>query len=106
MVYGMLHLHCWHKLTPDKRHLESDPVVQEEWKKTPRNDQPSQRALRQAGAAEVPVSGQGTIWAYLANAILLVSKAFSPIHVSDGDAGYTYAYAALTPHRWTASSTR
>ncbi len=86
-VYRMLHRHGWRKLAPDKRHPESDPVAQEEWKKTPRNDQPSQRALRPAGTAEAHVSGRGTIWAYLANAILLVSKAFPPTHASDGDAG-------------------
>ena len=32
-VYGMLHRHGWRKLAPDKRHPESDPVAQEEWKK-------------------------------------------------------------------------
>jgi len=32
-VYAMLHRHGWRKLAPDKRHPESDPVAQEEWKK-------------------------------------------------------------------------
>jgi len=32
-VYGMLHRHGWRKLAPDKRHPQSDPVAQEEWKK-------------------------------------------------------------------------
>ena len=29
--------------------------------------------------------------------MLLVSKTISPTHKSDGDAGYTYAYAAVSP---------
>ena len=32
-VYAMLHRHGWRKLAPDKRHPQSDPVAQEEWKK-------------------------------------------------------------------------
>src|SRR5450756_603564 len=88
-VYAILHRHGWRKLAPDKQHPESDPVAQEEWKKTPRNDQPSQRALRQAGAAKAQVSvrkafgrapGRGAIWAYFANAILCwCPKPFRPL---------------------------
>lgn len=32
-VYKLLHRHNWRKLAPDKRHPQSDPVVQEDWKK-------------------------------------------------------------------------
>jgi transposase len=32
-VYNLLHRHNWRKLAPDKRHPQSDPVAQEEWKK-------------------------------------------------------------------------
>ena len=32
-VYTLLHRHNWRKLAPDKRHPQSDPVAQEEWKK-------------------------------------------------------------------------
>jgi hypothetical protein len=32
-LYTLLHLHDWRKLAPDKRHPQSDPVAQEEWKK-------------------------------------------------------------------------
>jgi len=32
-VYNLLHRHEWRKLAPDKRHPQSDPVAQEEWKK-------------------------------------------------------------------------
>ena len=32
-VYALLHRHNWRKLAPDKRHPQSDPVAQEEWKK-------------------------------------------------------------------------
>ena len=34
-VYNLLHSHGWRKLAPDKRHPQSDPQAQEEWKKTP-----------------------------------------------------------------------
>lgn len=32
-AYNLLHRHNWRKLVPDKRHVESDPQVQENWKK-------------------------------------------------------------------------
>lgn len=32
-VYNLLHRHGWRKLAPDKRHPQSDPLAQEEWKK-------------------------------------------------------------------------
>lgn len=32
-VYALLHRHNWRKLAPDKRHPQSDPIAQEEWKK-------------------------------------------------------------------------
>ena len=32
-AYNLLHRHNWRKLTPDKRHPQSDPVAQDEWKK-------------------------------------------------------------------------
>lgn len=32
-VYNLLHRHGWRKLAPDKRHPQSDPVAQQEWKK-------------------------------------------------------------------------
>jgi len=32
-VYTLLHRHDWRKLAPDKRHPQSDPVTQDEWKK-------------------------------------------------------------------------
>ena len=32
-VYKLLHRHNWRKLAPDKRHPQSDPAAQEEWKK-------------------------------------------------------------------------
>ncbi|MFD2378564.1 IS630 family transposase [Ottowia pentelensis] len=34
-VYNLLHRHGWRKLAPDKRHPQSDPLAQEEWKKLP-----------------------------------------------------------------------
>lgn len=32
-VYKLLHRHHWRKLAPDKRHPQSDPQAQEDWKK-------------------------------------------------------------------------
>ncbi len=32
-AYNLLHRHGWRKLVPDKRHPQSDPAAQEEWKK-------------------------------------------------------------------------
>jgi len=32
-AYTLLHRHNWRKLVPDKRHPQSDPDAQEEWKK-------------------------------------------------------------------------
>lgn len=32
-VYKLLHRHNWRKLAPDKRHPQSDPVAQDDWKK-------------------------------------------------------------------------
>lgn len=34
-VYRMLARHGWRKVAPDTRHPKSDPLVREEWKKTP-----------------------------------------------------------------------
>ena len=36
-TYNLLHRHGWRKLVPDKRHVESDVQVQEEWKENSRN---------------------------------------------------------------------
>ncbi len=33
-VYKLLHRHNWPKLVPDKRHPQSNPVAQENWKKS------------------------------------------------------------------------
>ena len=41
-VYNLLHRHGWRKLAPDKRHPQSDPAVQEEWKKN--SPEPSPRS--------------------------------------------------------------
>ena len=32
-VYKLLHRYNWRKLAPDKRHPQSDPVAQDDWKK-------------------------------------------------------------------------
>lgn len=41
-AYNLLHRHNWRKLAPDKRHPQSDPEAQEEWKKnSPKHSQKS-----------------------------------------------------------------
>lgn len=57
-VYTLLHRHNWRKLVPDKRHPQSDPVAQEEWKKTHRNTpRPLQRLVRKIHPADVSRRG-------------------------------------------------
>jgi transposase len=52
-VYNVLHRHGWRKLAPDKRHPQSDPAAQEEFKKnSPRSSRPSKSSgpkARQSG---------------------------------------------------------
>ena len=46
-VYSLLHRHNWRKLAPDKRHPQSDPVAQEDWKKnSPKRSPTSAKAGR------------------------------------------------------------
>ena len=48
-AYNLLHRHDWRKLAPDKRHPQSDPLAQEEWKKnSPKRSPPSAKAGRKA----------------------------------------------------------
>lgn len=39
-VYNLLHRHGWRKCAPDKRHPQSDPLAQQEWKKNSPSDSP------------------------------------------------------------------
>ncbi len=50
-AYNLLHRHGWRKLAPDKRHPQSDPVAQEEWKK---NYQKPLPALIRSGREKEP----------------------------------------------------
>lgn len=48
-AYNLLHRHNWRKLAPDKRHPQSDPLAQEEWKKnspkhSPKSDKTGHKA--------------------------------------------------------------
>ena len=48
-TYNLLHRHNWRKLAPDKRHPQSDPVAQEEWKKnSPKHSEKSGKTGRKA----------------------------------------------------------
>ena len=43
-VYTLLHRHNWRKLAPDKRHPQSEPVAQDEWKKN--SSKPSKNSAK------------------------------------------------------------
>jgi len=43
-AYNLLHRHEWRKLAPDKRHPQSDPAAQAEWKKNSRKCSPKSTA--------------------------------------------------------------
>jgi transposase len=48
-AYNLLHRHNWRKLAPDKRHPQSDPMAQEEWKKnSPKRSTKSDKTGRKA----------------------------------------------------------
>jgi transposase len=40
-TYNLLHRHGWRKLVPDKRHPQSDPEAQENWKKNSPKSSPT-----------------------------------------------------------------
>ena len=70
-AYNLLHRHNWRKLAPDKRHPQSDPVAQEEWKKTPRNPHSNPQRLGTRPTHQADVSGRGALWAHLGRAPVL-----------------------------------
>ena len=48
-AYNLLHRHSWRKLAPDKRHPQSDPLAQDEWKKnSPKRSPTSAKTGRKA----------------------------------------------------------
>ena len=77
-AYNLLHRHNWRKLAPDKRHPQSDPLAQEEWKKTPRNahHHPPRLGARQSHQIDVP--GRGAFWTHLGCASVLGTQAAAP----------------------------
>jgi transposase len=77
-AYNLLHRHDWRKLAPDKRHPQSDPLAQEEWKKTPRNTHPNPPRLGAGQRHQADVSGRGALWAHLGRAPVLGSQASAP----------------------------
>lgn len=72
VVYRMLARHGWRKVAPDTRHPKSDPQVQQEWKKTPRNTGSAHEARRCQGSQGAPdVPGRGAVWSHGADSPLL-----------------------------------
>jgi hypothetical protein len=63
-VYNLLHRHGWRKLAPDQRHPQSDPLAQQERKKTPRAARPSPRALARTNADQADVPGRSALRAH------------------------------------------
>lgn len=48
-AYNLLHRHGWRRLAPDKRHPQSDPQAQQEWKKNfPKHSPKSTRTVLKA----------------------------------------------------------
>lgn len=74
-VYKLLHRYNWRKLAPDKRHPQSNPVAQEDWKKIPRNTCRNPPELGQKRTDPTDVSGRGTFWAHQRRASVLGSQA-------------------------------
>ena len=62
-VYKLLHRHNWRKLAPDKRHPQSDPVAQDDWKKTPRNARRYPPKLGQRRPPPTNASRRSALWA-------------------------------------------
>jgi transposase len=77
-AYNLLHRHGWRKLAPDKRHPQSDPLAQDEWKKTSPNA--CRPAARLGTRTKHPsdVSGRGALWAYPGCAPVLGAQAAAP----------------------------
>ncbi|CAH1905615.1 hypothetical protein NTGHW29_600001 [Candidatus Nitrotoga sp. HW29] len=73
-VYKLLHRHNWRKLAPDKRPPQSNPVAQEDWKKTPRNTCRNPPELGQKRTDPTDVSGRSAFWAHQRRASLLGSQ--------------------------------
>jgi len=76
VVYRLLARHGWRKVAPDTRHPKSDPLTQEQWKKTPRcpgNLPRSRGSPRPTGPPDVP--GRGPLRTHGAHSPLLGSKA-------------------------------
>ena len=84
-VYKLLHRHNWRKLAPDKRHPQSDPVAQEDWKKTPRNARRNPPELGPRRTCPVDVPGRGTFWAHQRRASMLGSQAHPSAMSSHAD---------------------
>ena len=59
------------KAALDKRHPQSDPVAQTEWKKTPRGPYPNPQRLGARPTHQTDVSRRGAFWAHLARAPVL-----------------------------------
>ena len=62
-VYNLLHRHGWRKLAPDKRHPQSDPLAQQEWKKNSPTTSPKPAVTdRRNGATDVRRNGARNRW--------------------------------------------
>ena len=77
-VYNLLHRHGWRKLAPDKRHPQSDPQAQQEWKKTPRNPCPTDGPVAGHGSGQADVPRRSALRAHLRRAPMLGTATGTP----------------------------
>lgn len=94
-AYNLLHRHNWRKLTADKRHPQSDPAAQDEWKKTSPNACPNLprlgarqaiKLMNQDEARFERISDVHRCWA---------PKPLRPLCQAMLTHQYTYAYGAV-----------
>ena len=84
-VYKLLHRHNRRKLAPDKRHPQSDPVAEEDWKKTPRNARRNPPRLGQKRTDPTDVSGRSAFWAHQRRTSVLGSQTHMTVMPSNAD---------------------
>ena len=74
-VYYLLHRNGWRKLAPDKRHVKTDVVAQEDWKKNSRRPLQGSTLNGQDRTDQSNVSGCGPVWPHFKH-----SKMLDPTH--------------------------
>lgn len=63
-VYNLLHRHGWRKLAPDKRHPQSDPQAQQDWKKLPEAIRIIRNNLAEGKPITLMFQDEARLWPY------------------------------------------